>query len=437
MKEAYNAAYLLLKYRRFSNLFSRALKIFKRYGLTSKRLENRMNEYVDLMQKYNCTPSFPITAQVLNRHPKLIERYLTTGIEFAIHGCRHLDYTQLLYQTKIEDFENAIDIFKHRNVPFSGFRCPYLKWDDELLTILSDSSFCWDSSQTVIWDCIKREDFNNEKWKNYEKILAQYKPYQTQDCCVRPKLKNNLVEIPVSLPDDDILIDRLGIKNQATITTIWNKILEQTYKQGDLFTLQLHPERIHLCKKALESILTSAAEFDPPIWIASLTEIANWWREKRNFGLEIIEQQKNKYQIKAICSARATILVKNDRANQLQKDFFGGYKIINDNVFLIESTTKPVVGISDNCSTALFDFLKEEGIPFEITDNKYEYGIYLENIVNFSEQNGEEVLDVINQSSTPLVRFWRWPGKTKSALSITGDIDAVTSIDYLMRLFGR
>lgn len=98
---------------------------------------------------------------------------------------------------------------------------------------------------------------------------------------------------------------------------------------------------------------------------------------------------------------------------------------------------KLIFGISENCSTALFDFLKEEGIPFEITDSKYEYGIYLENMVNFSEQNGEEVLDVINQSSTPLVRFWRWPAKTKSALSITGDIDTVTSIDYLMRLFGR
>lgn len=396
-----------------------------------------MSEYVDLMQKYNCTPSFPITAQVLDRHSKLIERYLTTGIEFSIHGYRHLDYTQLLYQTKIDDFEKAIDIFKHRNVPFSGFRCPYLKWDDELLNILADSKFCWDSSQTVIWDCIKKEDFNNEKWKNYEKILAQYKPYHPQDCCVRPKLKNNLVEIPVSLPDDDILIDRLGITDETIISDIWNNILDMTYERGELFTLQLHPERIHFCKDALETILRRAKMFNPLVWIVSLNEIASWWKERIDFSFDVIELRKQQYRIKANCTERAAILIKNpDRFNK-REDFFNGYVITGEKNFIIKSSTRPVVGIPENASTELIGFLKEEGFPVEISADKDKYGAYLEKFSNFNEQDGKEVLKIIDNSTSPLIQFWRWPQKARSALVVSGDIDALSSVDFLLRMIGK
>lgn len=437
MKEAYNAVYRLLKYRRFPYLFSRALKIFKRYGLTSKSLENCLSEYVDLMQKYNCTPSFPITAQVLDRYPKLIERYLTIGIEFSIHGYRHLDYSQLLYQTKIDDFENAIDIFKQRNVPFSGFRCPYLKWNDELLSILSDARFCWDSSQTVIWDCIKREDFNNEKWKNYEKILAQYKPYHAQHCCIRPKLKNNLVEIPVSLPDDDILIDRLGITDEAIIADIWNNILDRTYERGELFTLQLHPERIHFCKEALDAILRRANMFNPPVWIASLNEIANWWKERINFSFDIIELREQQYRIKANCTERASILIKKTDQYDKREEFFNGSLTTGEKNFIINSFTKPVVGIPENVSTELIAFLKEEGFPFEVSGNKDKYGIYLEGFDHFNEQDGKELLKRIDSSTSPLIRFWRWPKKARSVLVISGDIDALSSVDFLLRMIGK
>lgn len=420
-----------------SNLFGRTIKIFKRYGFTKRQIQNCLLRYVNLMHRHNCVPSFPITARILEKYPTLIKRFVNDGIEFAVHGYVHSDYTKLSSKSLIEHFEKAIKIFRTLNIPFNGFRCPYLKWNEEILEVMSSFNFSWDSSQTVIWDFFNGEEVNSEKWKNYQKILAQYKPYNAINYIIRPTLRYNFVEIPVSLPDDDILVDRLGIKNKETIENIWTKILKATYEQGEIFTLQLHPERISFCENALESILEQALNLNPPIWIASLSEIANWWNEKKDFSFEINELQENRYQVKAKCSERATLLVRNSQHNTPEKDFFHGYNITESNMFFIESSTKPVVGISENSSIALFNFLKEEGIPFEVSNNKNKYGIYLGNFTTFGEQNGKEVLDKINNSSSSLVRFWRWPENTKSAFAITGDIDSITSIDFIMRVFGR
>ena len=37
----------------------------------------------------------------------------------------------------------------------------------------------------------------------------------------------------------------------------------------------------------------------------------------------------------------------------------------------------------------------------------------------------------------PLLRLGRWPGGAKSALAVTGDVDALTIWDYALRFFGH
>jgi len=413
------------------------IKIFKRYGFTKKQLHELLNIYINLMHSYNCIPTFPITACILKRYPELAQEFNNKGVEFAVHGYIHSDYTRISSKRLLEHFEKAIEIFNSLHIPFTGFRYPYLKWNEEILQVIAGFDFCWDSSQAVMWDFFYQDRLSQQKRKNYQKILAQYKPYNARNYIIRPKLKHNFVEIPVALPDDDMMIDRLGIVKKEIIEEIWVKILEDTYRRGELFTLQLHPERINFCGDALESVLKQARSLNPPIWIAPLGEIAKWWKEKKNFKIQIDEQQQNRYQVKVTCSKRATILIKNSRAINSHNNFIDGYQIINDKVFFIESSTKPVVGIAHSAPKALQSLLKEEGIPFEVSHNKTEYGTYLSNYDNFTQRDEIKVIEAINRSGSPLVRFWRWPEKARSALAITGDIDAITSVDYLMRVLGR
>ena len=57
----------------------------------------------------------------------------------------------------------------------------------------------------------------------------------------------------------------------------------------------------------------------------------------------------------------------------------------------------------------------------------------------FSPKPGWEtrVWAEIDGGAFPLLRFGRWPHGSRSALSLTGDIDALTIGDYAHRILGR
>jgi hypothetical protein len=61
--------------------------------------------------------------------------------------------------------------------------------------------------------------------------------------------------------------------------------------------------------------------------------------------------------------------------------------------------------------------------------------IYLDGEILAKLPNNVELINYIETSPAPLVRYWRWPDGAKSALSVTGDLDALSLLDYVSRLF--
>src|SRR5439155_1296640 len=134
--------------------------------------------------------------------------------------------------------------------------------------------------------------------------------------------------------DDEILIERLGLEEPERTAT-WLRVLDWTYARGDLFTLQLHPERIGELGPALHATLAEARRRRPSVFIARLDELASWWTRRSGFA----------------------------------------------------STT----------------------------------------------WREAELLEAIDASGGPLVRLGRWPAGARSALAATGDIDAITLLDFALR----
>jgi len=52
---------------------------------------------------------------------------------------------------------------------------------------------------------------------------------------------------------------------------------------------------------------------------------------------------------------------------------------------------------------------------------------------HFSEDDKLDLVNRIEESDAPLVRLWRWPSGARCALSVTGDVDSMTLIDFLRR----
>jgi peptidoglycan/xylan/chitin deacetylase (PgdA/CDA1 family) len=429
-----NALAPLSNTRGIHNLISRIISVFNRFSLKPKRFEDNLYRYNATAQSMGCKPTFGITAVTLARHPESIKRLSKLGAEFAVHGYIHTDYYMLSEKEQSKHFKKAINTFESCGIPFVGFRAPYLRINGKSPQTLSDLGFIYDSSHPIHWEVIEKHLYSENKWRQYDRLLDYYDCRNSECHLALPKLTDRLIEIPVSIPDDEMLIDRLGIKDKKEIFMIWRSILQDTYERGELFTLSFHPERIFYCENALSGILEYAQNQQLHVWMATLQEIAEWWKEKNKFDLEITSEGNYQYIVQARCSPRATLLIRNCKASAPSAAWTHGYEVVSARDFRLESPVKPVIGINPQSSISAENFLRSEGFVIERSNNPENYGIYLDGMDHFQESDEKAICDKIDDSTAPLVRYWRWPDSARSALSVTGDIDSITLIDFCLRI---
>jgi hypothetical protein len=423
--------------RSTSNLVSRFGTIFSRFGITSGKFEKLLADYSSLATRAGCIATLPITAVILKRHPELIRKYVNKGLEFAIHGYVHIDYRQLAEKDQFDHFKKAIETFHDCRVPYTGFRAPYLRFNRETAPALNSLEFLYDSSDSVYWNVMEKTDFSEETWNEYHRVLDFYQARSSDRYLSLPRIFSDrrLVEIPVSLPDDEALVERLGITAAIDILRIWKSILTETHRRGELFTLSLHPERISLCGDALTALVNQSKTLQPRVWTATVAEIAEWWKEKTRYRFDIRNEGQGRYQINTLAAERATVLVKNYDTDCQTLPWSGGYRIPTEPNFQLSGSRYPAIGVSPGTSPEAIHFLQSEGFQIEVGARDGNYGLFFSGLKDFQPGDGKSLVDTIEQSSAPLLRFSRWPDKAKSALSVTGDIDSITLFDFALRLF--
>jgi hypothetical protein len=424
----------LSKSRGVKNLLARIASVLSRFGLTSGKFARMLTRFGEVSSELGCTPTFAITAVVLQRHPELISQLSRRGIEFAIHGQIHIDYGVVPPGEQAEHFSRAMEIFRQCHVPFTGFRAPFLRTTNQTLGVLGNLGIPYDSSRSVSWDAVTQDSFNVQSWREYQRLLDFYKSTDSCNCRSLPWSHNGIVEIPVSIPDDEALVERLGVTEKSQIGSVWQSILQSTYNRGEIFTLQLHPERIFLCESALADVVRQARQCSPAVWIATLKEVAAWWQERNKFTLGIIEESRNRYRIKAASTDRATILIKNCRTDFPADSWADGYHRVSVRDFVVESPIRPAIGIGPNVPESVVSFLNNEGYIVERSNKAENFGLYLDNMASFGKDDERLLISQVEQSGIPIVRFWRWPCGARSALSVTGDIDSITLVDFALRI---
>jgi peptidoglycan/xylan/chitin deacetylase (PgdA/CDA1 family) len=425
----------LSKSRGTRNLLFRIVTILARFGITTNKFQHLLDRYCAVASSLGCTPTFAITAVILKRHPHTIGELHRQHAEFAVHGYIHTDYRHVSSEQQVQHFSKAIKIFDSSELLFTGFRAPFLRINGKTPSVLGKLGFQYDSSHIINWNVIDQGKYPKKSWREYNRLLDYYMPLSAEEYLSLPRFINGFVEIPVSMPDDEAMVDRLGLTDEKEISRLWLDILQKTYNRGELFTVQLHPERITFCETALVDVLQQAKQYDPPIWVATLQEIADWHCERDRFSLKIDSEGSGSYRIKADCTDRATLLVKNCKVNTTTTKWANGYRSINTKDFLLESPVRPVIGVSPDSSPAALKFLKTEGFITEKSDQPDKYELYLDDLAEFTQADEKPLSERVEQSNIPVLRYWRWPGQARSALSITGDIDSVTLLDFVLRIF--
>ena len=405
---------------------ARTATVVARFGATASAMARRLDRYESITSAHGVEPTWPTTACVLERHPELLRRYAERGVELALHGLVHGDHAALDRRRQRETIARAIDIFERSGLHPSGFRGPYLRYNAATLVVLRELGLRYHSSQAVVFPRLSPSRDGNAA-SSYALALKLYGAVDARTVAVRPRMRDGLVDIPVAVPDDEILLDRLRLSEPA-LSAEWSHVLEVTYRRGELFTVQLHPERIPELGQALDAVLTDARARGPSVYVARLDEIAEWWLRRARFALTVIRTGEGRCRVRLAADRDATLLVRG--LSVQSAPWYGDEARCETHEFEAEAERLPVVGISRRSPPAVARFLAEEGFPAEISDDRERFGAHVDVAEPWSEAT---VLDVIEAAPGPLVRIGRWPDGARSALAATGDIDALTLRDFVAR----
>jgi peptidoglycan/xylan/chitin deacetylase (PgdA/CDA1 family) len=409
----------------------RMRSIAGRYGLDSRKMDRALAHFCQVLSDVGAGATFPITAAAMSRSPGLIGQYRQKNIEFAVHGHRHIDHSNLSREELETELSRALLLFEAQGITPRGYRSPYLRSRGDALGVLRAAGFLYDSTESVAWDVV-----GGRETAAYLRALEFYGARQAERYPALPREEAGIVEIPYCLPDDEALVERLHFDDAERRSQPWIAILEASHRRGELFTLGLHPERIFLCDGPLRAVLHRSAQLTPPVWIARLDEIAAWWSQRARVCPRLTAIAKNEYRIASNHLDGLVVLARGIEVAAPAFEWADGYKQLASSEARFVCGTKPVVGVSASSDPRLGDFLRQQGFIVETDDGMDGLALRL-HYPRFSRSEERRVLAEIEGSGAPLVRLGRWPHGAKSALSITGDIDALTMWDYLMRLWEK
>jgi hypothetical protein len=410
-------------------LARRANALLRRYGLRPAKAEQRTIAGVRRLAHLGCHPTLPVPGRVVSRHPGFFLRLEELGVELAMHGYDHVDFRGLSRDEAISQFTRAAAAFQAAGLRFDGFRCPYLSCTNGVREVARDAGYAYSSNSAIEWNVIEGRQ---QRTAIFDQLSAFYQPSPAETTLSLPRMARGLVEIPASVPDDLQLCDGLEYDSRAVAAT-WARILRHTHRRGELFVLVFHPEAFDRCGAAIEDVVREAGTLVPAVWVATLRDIASWWTVKSGYSVRTTSA-RGRLEMTFQCDENATVLARGLDGTAHGDPFMDRYHVIDNRTLSVSLPVRPFIGIAPDVPLETSDLLRQNGYILEISEDKGDYGIYLDAATLRSLPNEVELIEHLERSNAPLVRFWRWPRRARSALAVTGDLDALSLMDYAQRL---
>jgi peptidoglycan/xylan/chitin deacetylase (PgdA/CDA1 family) len=413
------------------NTARRAGAIGTRYGIGAHRMQRRLATMLELVERHGSSATLPIPAAVVARHTPVVARYATFGLEFAVHGLHHVDHTDLPGAEQHRQLALARQTMRDARVDVVGFRAPYLRVNDDTLAAVSRIGFLYDASQAFHWtdELVPRQ-------AAYERALDFYGSRPAEEHPVVPWREGGLIRIPYCLPDDEAVVDRLGLDCDQ-IAAVWLRVLRATRARGELFTVAVHPERIDACARGVTAVLDAARAGSPSVWIARHDEIARWWRDRVETRVTVSSVRPGWIRVSVCGPAGLTLLVRNVVVAGPTAPWMGDTVRIGGTEVEVEARPRrPFIGVHDSSPDSVSQFLREQGYIVEAARSDGDHACFVQRD-RFDLDDRLPLLAQIEGGSFPLLRLGRWPCGAGSALSVTGDVDALTIGDYGSRLRGH
>jgi hypothetical protein len=195
-----------------------------------------------------------------------------------------------------------------------------------------------------------------------------------------------------------------------------------------VFVVLTHPETADSCAVAFDRLLGDARARTPPVWVARLDEVAAFWAERLTFAARIEGDD-----VVLSVPPRATVLARGlDHVSGERWD--RGWRRLSVAAFPLQQAPRPFIGLTDDVADGIAAVLHEEGYVIQRGPSATACAVILDGPTVAALESEVALLDHLDRLDAPLVRLWRWPDGARSALCVTGDLDALSLMDYASRV---
>ena len=430
----------VVKTKGFIHSVERSAQILRRFYM-GRRKFLQMIAYLQRDFDDDAKITFCVTASLLSENAALFRKLRQMGHDVAAHGYIHTNMKNKSRREQIDIIRKCSHVFARFQMPVSGFRCPYLSYNNDTLDVLQRGGFAWTSNNMILWPN-GLSGGNGRESKTLKKINNLYHIDFADTRPALPRFRDGCLDIPITGPDDEMLVERFKVKQKSKIAETWMNVLRKTHESGEMFHLLFHPERFPHIRESMKEIVAGLKQFDQPVWVASLMEITQWWRQRQTLTFEHEKTSDGGLRTWVKVPEKAMMLVKRqgDSAPPGKAAFFGSYAAAGPLVrrngsqaFIEAGPRKATIGLSVRCPADMETFLKEEGFLVERSAQPDEHAVFLDGPRTFSRKDEAATLAQVEDSPFQLLRLWRWPDGKRSSFTISADVDSVTLMDFVRR----
>jgi hypothetical protein len=389
------------------------LDLLGRLGVAAKPLEARLLSVLEVAQRHGARPTVAIAVPPFAQQHHLLRLLARRGVELALLHRQ---------ETSLEALRPALRKLERRGVPCRGLRSAGLGADQASAQAAGQLDLAYSSSLAYLWPVME---------PGLQSTLGPRHPASPFTSPVLPRPRESLVELPVSLPDDDLealpATERAGVLERR-----FASILERVRDRGECYVVRLTQRNLEHDVAALDHLLATARQGEPPVWITSLSEMTQWWQRKMQVRIGV-ERTANGFRITRESPGEARFLVNPAGAKAGVKtvaSFPDGWLLAEGDTLEIATPRSPILAVTKGSSPALRSFLAGEGLLFVENDRAEENGLQLDWPDPMAAELEFKVLARVQCAPAPIVRLARWPNGCASALAITIELDSLKVGDF-------
>ena len=427
----------------FIHSFERSAQILKRFCM-GRRKFLQMISFLQRDLDGGAKITFCVTASLLWENALLFRKLRQMGHDVAAHGYIHTNMKNKSRREQIDIIRKCSRAFAQFRMPVSGFRCPYLSYNDDTLDVLQRGGFAWTSNNMILWP-----NGSGRRQRPGEQDPEQdHQPLQHRLCGQPP----GPAEVQGPLPRHTRSRARTtrcssrgsGSRRRRRSSEVWMNVLRQTHEKGRAFPSPLPPRALsphkglHQGDRRRIEAVRRARMGRVPHGDHRMVEAAEGPRLRARGDGRRLRQDVGKDAGEGHDAGKAAAAGRPAGARQ---PFFGSYVLArpvdrrngSEAFPCVEGTEGHHRPLGARCSRRRRCSSGRRASSSSARPSRRARRFHRRLPHVLARRTRRPCSPEIEDSPFPVLRLWRWPDGMRSAFTISADVDSVTLMDFVRR----